>query len=244
MNLNPKEYPIGSIVYYVRKNGCHWHVSFGTVIEHYADTICLQLYDFCDRRLIDGVPIKDFVTPTRWQKLPKDWTWNTKLFEINFNDPKRYEMLDAKKPTKIKKAIESGWLVKVQDNDYARFETEIDGKKGWRIVRKYEDNPPTYTSVRFDQVYPTWDAANAVCEAHVEELERQKNLTDEEWSIEKIDEVLRHWAYACVVPDDTVEKYREWILKLEHIEDVEVRQIGNLIQWKYWKNKRWCNIEL
>lgn len=244
MNLNPKEYPIGAIVYYVKKNGHHWHVDFGTVIEHYANTICLQLYDFYDARLIEGIPVKDFVTPTRWLKLPKDWTYDTRLFKIGFDESKYDDILCAKKPSSIKKAIEGGLLVKVQDNDYAKFEAEIDSKKGWRIIRKYDEKHPTCTSIRFDQVYSSWEAAYAVCEAHIAELERQKNMTDEEWSIEQIDKVLDHWAYTCVLPDDTVEKYRDWIMKLEHLEDVEVRQLGNLIQWKYWKNKRWCNIEL
>lgn len=246
VGINPKEFQIGQIVYYVNKYHVPWLVNFGTVIEHYTDCICLQLYDTCDRRIINGIPTKEFGTPTPWKKLPKGWTYNTELFKFDWNhqfdDMVRETRIDD--PTSIRNAINCGFLVKVQDRDYAHFETEIDSNKGWRIIRKYRDYHPYYTSIRYNQVYATWQEANDIVEAHRKELERQAALTDEEWSLEHIDNTLGMWAKACSITEETVQKYRDWLLGLKNIEDVETRIYGERIQWKYWQNKRWQDIEL
>ena len=39
-------------------------------------------------------------------------------------------------------------------------------------------------------------------------------------------------------------KYRNWILELNNIEDVEIKMFGGALQWKYAKNKRWSTIDL
>lgn len=64
LNINRKEHPIGSVVYFIKQRGYDKEVSFGIVEEHYPDVICLQLYELIDTRLINGIPIKDFITPT------------------------------------------------------------------------------------------------------------------------------------------------------------------------------------
>ena len=44
--------------------------------------------------------------------------------------------------------------------------------------------------------------------------------------------------------ENEVKQYRDWLLGMKNVEDIEVRLSGGNIQWKYWKNKRWMNIEL
>ena len=42
LDINPKIYPIGSVVYFIKKHGHEWEVSYGIVEEHYVDTIWKQ----------------------------------------------------------------------------------------------------------------------------------------------------------------------------------------------------------
>ena len=39
-------------------------------------------------------------------------------------------------------------------------------------------------------------------------------------------------------------KYREWILGMKNVVDIETRIFDGNVQWKYWKNKKWNYIEL
>ena len=198
LDINRKNYPIGSVVYFIKKYGYKWEVAYGIVEEHYVDTICLQLYELLDTRLVNGIPIKDFKTPTRWQKLPKNWSYDTKLFEITYgkylHDPKDYSL---EKPDDILKAIKDGVLVKVQDNDHAHIEDEIDSKQGWRILRKYRvyEYHPTFISVKYYEVYDSYNKAKEVINEHEAEFKRQSELSDYDWSVEQIDKILNRWAY-------------------------------------------------
>lgn len=247
--INPKKYETGTVVYYIKKYGHKWSVDFATVVEDYPSCIVLQRYETKDTRRICGVPVKEFVTPTRWMKLPKGWNYDSELVDVRFDLlPVLPNDLFFTDPQSLLTAIQAGFYVPVQDNDHAQFRAEIDAKKGWRIVRDYTDELCKHnfwiTSVRYDEVYGCYDDALAAVDAHEKELRRQAALTEEEWSIEQIDHELDRWAALYGIPDDTKNQYRDWILGLEHIEDVEVRLLSGEIQWKYWKNKKWKNIEL
>lgn len=246
LNINRKEIPIGTVVYYIKKHGQEWSISFGTVEEHYTSEICVQLYELADTRLINSVPAKDFVTPTRWEKLPKGWRYDTKLFEqTNIQIPEIAKTLKINNPNDILVAIQEGVFVKVQDNDHCVFTTEIDVKKGWRIVRNYKmfESHPTYISLMPCELFRTYEDAQKVIDIHNTELQRQANLTDLEWSIEQIDKDIDRWAAIYGISEDEKTKCRERLMQIDNIEDVETRISQGSIQWKYWKNKRWMNIE-
>lgn len=247
LNINHKEHPIGSVVYFIKQRGYRREVSFGIVEEHYPDVICLQLYELLDTRLINGIPIKDFITPTRWSKLPRGWSYDTKLFNITYGeypcDPRNYRFSN---PDDILKAVKDGVLVKVQDNDHSHINSEIDSKQGWRIRRKYPtyEHYPTYATIKYNEVYNSYDDAIKVIEDYKSELKRQSELSEYDWSVEQIDKKLNRWAYICSISEEDKRKYRDWILALDKVEDVEIRIFKNNIQWKYWKNKKWMNIVL
>ena len=44
--------------------------------------------------------------------------------------------------------------------------------------------------------------------------------------------------------DRDVKVYRDWLLDMKDVENIETRLWGEQIQWKYWKNTRWNCIEL
>lgn len=248
LDINRKEIPIGSIVYYVKKYGHKWSVNWGTLEEHYIYESVIQLYETYNWITVNGIPIKDLETPTRWQKLPKGWNYDTKLFEIGHDEKYEkfneiYKNLKISNKEDIQKAIDMGLFIKAQDKDHSKPTAEIDKRYGWRIVKEYDDYI-TYTTVKYNEVYVNYEDAKRVVDEHEAELKRQSELSDLEWSIEQIDKTLDLWTALYHVTDLEKQKTRDRIMSFHNLEDVEVRLRGGNIQWKYWKNCRWNNIEL
>lgn len=257
-NKQCESFPIGSFVFWLSNYspsgssiplGGRYYLCFGEVIAHYSGQTTVQLYDYKERRIIEGVPANEFETPTRWQKLPKSWTYNTELMHITFepfDENKNVLRVNGTLTEEvIRKAIENGILVKVQENDYGRFETEIDKHKGWRIIRNYNGKyHPTYLTVQFRDLCKTAEEVKAKYDEIEKEFERQAALSDVEWSIEQIDHTLDRWAGIYNIPNDTKQIYRDYILQFDKIEDVEVRIMSGHIEWKYWDKKRWSKINL
>ena len=244
MDVNPKSIPVGAIAYYLKDRAHKPTVQFGEVIEHYPSCIVLQLYELKDRRMIGGIPIAEFPSTTRFQKLPKQWTWDTDLIHMEFAPhPEEAKAIRLCVPESIREGISNGCLVRVRDNDHCTLDTEIT-KDGWRIVKKYVGYVFDRISVPWHEVYPTYDEASESAAKIYEEILRQRSLTDEEWSVEQIDKTLDAWAFANGITDDEKSRVRENIMRLDNIADVEVRHIAGTIQWKYFKNKRWNNIEV
>ena len=243
--INKKDFEIGQVAYFVendRNTPYKWHVAFGIVEEHYTYEIALQLYELADRRLINGIPVNDFETPTRWQKLPKGWTYTTELFELSHSEPPAGEY-KINNPADILKAIEDGVLVKVQEVDHAHFEAEIDQKNGFRIVRKYPMFETWqyryYVSVNYMELYHTYEEAQKVIDDRVAEFQRQAALSDYDWSVEQIDHSIEKAIRNGIITKEDGEIFRERLLQMDNVEDIETRVTNKGLEWKYWKNKRW-----
>lgn len=231
--------PIGSVIWYLKNTCGRKEISFGTVDSYYTHEICIQLYDFCERRMIDGIPVEQIETPTRWKKLPKGWTYSTELFKLTerpFPDVK-FDLSDS---DDIIKAIQQGILVTVQERDHCYFEAILDKTNGWRIERKYKpyEYHCSYISLRYDEVYVTYADAKAALDEELAEFQRQSELSDYDWSLEQIDKELTRWALMYGISNEKKQQYREWLLELDNPEDVEVRTFGGKLQWKYSKNKK------
>ena len=93
-------------------------------------------------------------------------------------------------------------------------------------------------------MYFTYEEAKKEVEDNIAEFHRQANLSDYDWSVEQIDKTLNLWKRLSDSSENEVKQYRDWLLGMSNVEDIEVRLFGGNIQWKYWKNKRWMNIEL
>lgn len=249
LDINRKEIPVGTVVYYVDKYkyktaGRTWGVGFGIVEEHYTTEICLQLLEPRDTRRIDGIPIQEFQSHGPWHKLPKGWTYNTKLYRETYDEVPELSSVDIRKPEDILKAYRSGWLVKVQDN-YSisrHVDTEIDSKHGWRIVLKVPPMHPlhrSYISLPFREIYRSYDEAKAVVDAEYAEFDRQAALSDYDWSVEQIDRTLDRWAALYEIEPERKSEARERLLDMKNVEELDTRLSYGGIQWKYEKNRRW-----
>jgi len=74
----------GDMVYWHRQKGNRHFVEYGIVDEQFSDVVCVDLLEFKERRLVNGIPINDFPNYTEFKKLPKDWSYKTKLYEITY----------------------------------------------------------------------------------------------------------------------------------------------------------------
>lgn len=241
----------GDVVYWVerrRRSPYEYYVDYGIVDEEFSDAVCADRLHIRDNRYINDIPYKEFPSVTKWQKLPKGWTYNTELFEMEWrnNDWTVLNTLRIDNPEDIKKALELGILVYLKDYDQTVPHSEIDKKLGWRI-RKEHDNSTyiySYVTLQKDNAFKTYEEAQAVIDAQEAEWKRQSELTDEEWSIEQIDHDLQRWAKIYSKSPEEVQKIRDFLLGMDKIEDIETRAFGEDFQWKYWKNKKWRTIVL
>ena len=244
--MNGLEYRFqpGDIAYWHRQVGNDHFVEVSVVDEHFHDAVCLDLLDTKECRYIDGVPIGDVPAVGKWHKLPKGWTYKTELFRLEHRmDPEAagFQLVPAD-PESVREALRRGYLVRKRDKFQGNAETEI-SRDGWRIVLRTRPNV-TSTSIRPDRCYTTFAEAKKELDDFEAELRRQSELTDYEWSVELIDKELNRWQKLYGIPEDTKRKYREWLLGMKRVEDIEARLSGGDIQWKYSDNKKWRDIEI
>jgi len=250
-NLNPKDFAVGSIVYFLRNKrySSEKEIWFGTVLDHYSGEIAIQLWEPKDYRTIYGIPVKDFQTPTEWKKLPKNWSYDTVLFEVehsNVPEEVKNTPFVISDPACIQNAIDNGWLVKPSDNDHAVFRDEVDYKNGWRIIRDYHYDDMHYRSdyvtEHFLHVYATYAEAQAELDAIKAECERLAALSDYDWSVEQIDHTLDKWQVVGHTNEER-DRIRSRLLALDNVEEVVTRCYCGDVQWKYDRNKKWNTIK-
>lgn len=243
-----KRFNSGDIVYWCHQNGHEYSVHYGMVDEQFSDAVCVDYLASRERRRVDGIPIDEFQSEQRYRKLPKGWSYDTKLFEITYDPLTEEEIafpLNITKPESIKSAYDKGFLVKDNTIYHGNIEAEIT-KDGFRIIKKYPmwQHHINHVSIRPDKVYFTYEEAKKEVDDNIAEFHRQASLSDYEWSVEQIDKTLNHYRIINNATDEEVKQYRDWLLAMDNVEDIETRMFDCNIQWKYWKNKKWNNIEL
>lgn len=259
-NLNPMEIPIGSVVYYLRKCNNRYFVEFGIVYQNYHDCVILQKVTLRDHRMVKSeftqkpVSFKDFPYQTEWRKLPKGWTWNTKLFEI-FNgeipDDERMFKINIDEPETIIEAYNRGYLVNQREVPYETIEAVIEKVNGYKLTRKPIDDrstcrrePPDSVGIHWIQCFATWaDAIKARDEAEAE-LHAQAEMSDLEWSIKLIDHDLDRWAKIYAISDVNKGRARSFLMQLKDLENVETRVTAGGLQYKYWNRTRWMSVPI
>ena len=243
-----KRFNTGDIVYWCYHNHSigKYNVKFGMVDEQFSDVVCIDLLEVFERRCINDIPIDKF-EDDKYHKLPKGWTYNTELYQLTYVVPDKYKgyKVDITSPESIKQAYTDGFLVKSDTIFHGDIDTDIT-KQGYKIVKKYPYymNCETHTSIRSDKVFFTYAEAKKEADANNAEIIRIANLSDYDWSVEQIDNTLNMWQKICGATDEEKQKYRDWILKLKNIENVEVRDSCGNIEWKYCDKKKWHGITL
>lgn len=244
-----KRFKNGDIVYWCHSEGNgRYTVKYGMVDEQFSDAVVIDYLTARERRLVNGIPIDEFESETKYKKLPKGWTYDTRLFEITHSgltDEEISFLIDFKKPEMIKKGYDFGYLVKDCTIFHGVIENEIT-KDGYRIVKKYPmwKHHMDHVSIRPDKVYFTYEEAKAEVDENVKEFERQLSLTDYEWSVEHICKNLDIFKAIHDLSERDIDAYREFILGMGNVENIETRVYQGQIQWKYEDKKRWNYIEI
>lgn len=251
---NANHFNQGEIVYWCHRKGHEYSVHWGMVDEQFSDVVIIDYISPRERRKINGVPIDEFESETHYRKLPKGWGYETQLFNITVDDLSDVEKqfgitdmgVDINNPKLIKDAYDKGYYVKDSSIFHGYVEAEIDKNLGYRLVKKY----PMWThhissvSIKPYKLYRTYEEAKCEVNKNTAELYRQSSLSEYDWSVEKIDEVLEYYKCLADISDNEIKRYRDWLLELDRVEDIEIRVSHGNLQWKYWKNKCWLNIEL
>lgn len=154
-----------NLVYWCHKKAHEYSVQYGLVDEQFSDAVIIDYIVPRERRIIDGIPLDEFKSEERYRKLPKGWSYDTKLFEVTHEvlDEEENEFLrnckinDSKG---IKEAYNKGYLVKKSKIFGGNIETEITNQ-GFRVVKKWLMFVPyiTHVSIRPDKVYFTYEEA-------------------------------------------------------------------------------------
>lgn len=242
----------GDVVYWVerhRQSPYEYYIDYGIVDEEFSDAVCAERLHIRDHRFIDNIPYNDFPQFTHWKKLPKGWTYNTQLFEMEWRSGKDWSALGnlkINKPEDIKTAFEQGVLIYLKDYDQTVPHSEIDKKLGWCIRKEHDNSIYVYPHVTLqkDNAFKTYAEAQSVIDAQEAEWKRQSELTDEEWSIEQIDRDLQRWSKIYSKSPEEMQRVRDFLLGMDKIEDIETRVFCGDFQWKYWKNKKWRTVVL
>lgn len=104
-----KRFEKGDIVYWCHSDGNGgYSVRNGMVDEQFSDAVVIDYLALRERRLVNGIPIDEFESQTKYKKLPKGWTYNTGLFKITYSVLTEEEVnyqIDIKNPETIKKLM-------------------------------------------------------------------------------------------------------------------------------------------
>lgn len=242
-----KRFNPGDIVYWCShgKSG-RYEIMHGMVDEQFSDAVCIDFLAPKERRRVNGIPIDEFESEERYRKLPKNWSCDTKLFDLTWDDyPTTGILIDIRCPEQILAAYNAGIIVKDETLFHGNIEAEIT-KDGYRIVKRYPmfHCHPTNTSVRPDRVYSTYEEAKQERDAYLAELNRQASMSDKEWSLDQIDKTIEHWRSFHQATAEEAKQYHDWFAEMDKLEDIEVRMQQGQIVWRYYGKKKWNYIEL
>ena len=246
--IRKKTFKSGDIVYWVGHLGNgRYVVKYGMVYEHFSDAVVVDFLAPRERRRVNGIPIDLFESEHKRKKLPKGWTYNTRLYEMTYDDLTQEELsfkLDIRKTEMIKEAYDKGYLVKDETIFHGIIEEDITSE-GYRLIKKYprDMHHIDYASINPWKVYFTFSEADQERKELEDKFLYQTKLTDYEWSVKEIENTLERWEQINDETDDCKNRIKDFLLNMKDIEKLETRIFESNIQWKYENNKRWNNID-
>lgn len=247
-----KRFENGDIVYWCHSEGCgRYCVKFGMVDEQFSDAVIIDYIVPRERRLVNGIPIDKFNSEDKYRKLPKGWSHDSKLYEITYEPLTEEEIALTdfntiiKTPSLLKQLYSKGYFVKDSTIFHGEIQADIT-KEGFRIRKYYPmwKHHIDHVSIVPSKVYFIFEEAEKEVKANIAEFYRQAALSDYEWSVEQIDKTLDRYKIIADVTENEIQQYREWLLNISNVEDIETRIFNGNVQWRYCTKERWNYIEL
>lgn len=242
----PKEYPVGSVVYYLHKDKNDYDVEFGLAVANYEECVLLEKLTLRDRRLVDGIPYKDFPSYTEWRKLPEEFDWDNQVDSVCKRElaplPQGYEYVDVHNPEAILQAFQDGRLIKVSQYDQTHLTVELDARHGYRLRKtgnsKYPDMPK-HVGIEYSRCYPTWAEAEKHVEEYRDDVYRQMTMSEHEWNVQEMQCDVDWWANVNHITPEERQKAVDFFLGMKDFDEIETSVMWNALVWKKWKNKKW-----
>jgi hypothetical protein len=180
--------------------------------------------------------------------LPKGWTYDTKLYDIEYDNSDAEtinKILSLKGVDKqVRTAYDCGILVKKTLTDYEGIDATVD-KDGYKLSRKLPMwvQHRTGGTYRYDELFATFDEAQEALDAYKAEQTRRANLSDREYALEDIHKTVNRHKNIYHESDEYYENVLDFFEnRCDNIEDVDVRIYGGVIQWKYYNKKKWNSL--
>ncbi len=243
--MEKTHYNPGDIVYTVEMKPYDWRldVQVCEVEDQYGSAVCVKFISSKDSRIINGIPIDEFER-TKPQKLPKDWMKKQdthELYKLTYDESigERAKDIPVRNKASIRKGLDEGVLVSGAPT-YS-IQTGIT-KEGYTVYVERKVHERRSGTYNWFQIYDDFDSAMKYIKDYYAELERQSKLTDEEWSIEQIENTLGHYVKCYSIQPEEEQRIRDIVFNLDRIEDVEARIGDGVFQWKYCKNKKWNTV--
>lgn len=218
-----------------------------------SDRASFCLLDIREDRIVSSeyvppTPIDKFQTEEVWHKLPKDWSYKTKLFDISSDlTQTEHELLRNLKITNkedVYEAFDNGLITLAKNKFQGVVEAEIVRNAGWRLVKRYQSWTITYgtpskayRSAHIARVFYTYEEAVFKLNEINKEGEEELLLTDKMWSWKEIEKVLKFFSF------EDAAKYRKKLEEMPNIEDLEVRKRNNALEWRYFNKTNWEKLE-
>lgn len=243
------EFRAGDLIYFLTPD--HKTVDWGICCETFCDGYGVELYELPDFRTVCGTPIKSFQFNHPRKKLPKDWTWQTDLCCVRYDTEEatkeKYHGIHIHDPQSIRTAISNGALVHPSSQDAScTIDADIT-KEGYTIVCKHPywtKSRPDFQCIRRDNCYHSFQDAKAEADKYIQELRRQAELSDYDWSVEQIDHTLAMWQGITGASSEDVQKARMWLLAQKDVENLVVRIFSGHLQFKWDRQRRWFSMQV
>lgn len=249
-----KHFCKGDIVYWIRPCGVgQRNIEWGIVEDEFTDGVLVTSYTFKDWQTCNGLPIKDIQFPTSWKQLPKDWTYKTPLFELGtFLSEEELDIGNHfvrgeynRDKEKLKGMITEGLLVPYFNTTYfdgGHVEVEIE-KGRYRLVYQYNkwSHEIGQRMFRWNELYETYLEAEKVIKQELDEWHYVSSLSDYDYAVWDLEDRLSKWRTPNMT-DEFVNDIREWLMKLDHLEEYEFRGVSGGFQYKKISNKKWLTV--
>jgi len=180
----------------------------------------IVLYERRDFRMINGVQI-DKVDTEKVYDLPRNWTYNTRLFDERFSDDFKkdseiFKNVKLSDEEKIKQLISDGILVKKKRFPILYISDEIqDDGKHYKLKKVYDDRQSDYMKiVSEDCIFTDWQSVQHYA-SMMDEIARKRkemfaDMTEDEIVLFETREQLELWGFS----DDDVKKCMDILNKL------------------------------
>lgn len=236
----------GTIVYWLKYSIYGYNIEYGIVLDHWSDKVAVERLVTSNKTTIDGVDIHCVSFPTKPKKLPKNWSYDMKMYESSIELTEQEEEVRHLEFTteNIQKLYDDGFLIPASAEAYWHGHIETVIEKGeWYLKYVYDSKSARFLK-NWNEIFLTKEAAQERINEINAENNRVANLSDYDYNVERLDKLLDKCKDIYHMSDDEAEKIRTKIIQLDDFEDLEFRLVYARVQFKNWKKKRWIEVEV